>query len=109
MAPTALPIPLPLTPSTTPSHPALQFYIIYGQKFPKTPEQWKTQPYDELYSADCRIIKTDNSAVEGGEASWEFFRKFCITSLPSPILHVWWLIQCVMVQTPPSRPPSLET
>ena len=72
---TALAVPLPLTPESVNAHIALQFYSAYGQKFPKTEEQWQTQDFEEFYSADCKTILVDHSVLSGGAASWQYFRK----------------------------------
>ncbi|KAF2216272.1 hypothetical protein CERZMDRAFT_93567 [Cercospora zeae-maydis SCOH1-5] len=74
---TALAIPLPITPTIINSHPALQFYAIYGQNFPTTASQWQQQPpnyWEAFYAADCKTFLVDGTVLTTGEASWEYFR-----------------------------------
>ncbi|KAI5367402.1 Putative NTF2-like domain superfamily protein [Septoria linicola] len=75
MPQSALVVPLPLSPSTLPNHPALQFYSTYGQNFPQTDSQRDTQEFEAFYSADCKTILPNYKIIEGGQASWNFFRK----------------------------------
>ncbi|KAM3422773.1 hypothetical protein BST61_g255 [Cercospora zeina] len=75
---TALAISLPITPSTIASHPALQFYAIYGQNFPTTASQWSNLPpnyWETFYAANCKTFLVDGKTVlTTGAASWEYFK-----------------------------------
>lgn len=75
----ALAIPLPITPEVIQSHPALQFYAIYGRKFPTTDSQWQTQDFEEFYSADCKTILPNNKVLSTGQTGWDFFRRLYST------------------------------
>jgi hypothetical protein len=75
MAASLFKVSFPLTEDAIKSHPVLSFYSAYGQAFPKTPEQWKTVPYDDWYAEDCQTILVDGTVISGGKPSWEFFRK----------------------------------
>ncbi|PPJ57227.1 hypothetical protein CBER1_02782 [Cercospora berteroae] len=75
----ALAIPLPITPEVVQSHPALQFYAIYGRKFPTTDSQWQTQDFEEFYSSDCKTLLPNNKILSTGEAGWEHFRRLYST------------------------------
>ncbi|KAF2161139.1 hypothetical protein M409DRAFT_28469 [Zasmidium cellare ATCC 36951] len=86
---TSIPIPLPLNPFPLPSHPALDFYTLYGQKFPKTPEQWKTTNWEDFYSKDygpfptiTREMLSLNIVSDSEKGTHEIHAEF-LTKLPS--------------------------
>ncbi|SMQ47988.1 unnamed protein product [Zymoseptoria tritici ST99CH_1A5] len=75
MATSLFKVNFPLTPEAVCSHPVLGFYAAYGQAFPKTPEEWRTVPFEDWYSADCQTIQVNGTVIDGGEQSWDFFRR----------------------------------
>lgn len=74
MPQTVFTVPFPLNPAFIKDHPVLQFYALYGQKFPKTKEQWETVPFEDWYAKDCQTILVDGTIISGGQESWDYFR-----------------------------------
>lgn len=75
MPPTVFTVSFPLDPDTIKKNLVLQFYAAYGQRFPKTQEEWETVPFEDWYAKDCKTVLVDGTIIQGGQESWNYFRK----------------------------------
>ena len=60
----------PISLSSLPDHPALNFYTTYGKDFN---EKFHTCDPEKFYNGNCKMYAVDRSEMQGASVMWKFF------------------------------------